>query len=156
MDPLPHHYAVTASALENGDALTDAPGLSELRVAPPTEFGGPGDRWSPETLLVAAVANCFILTFRAVARAAHLPWLSLACDARGTLDEVERVVQFTRVELRVRLTVPQGGDPARARRALERSERACLVSNSLKAPVALAAEVECRDAAAAGRTGVSV
>jgi organic hydroperoxide reductase OsmC/OhrA len=37
----------------------------------------PGNAWSPETSLVAAVADCFILTFRGVAQAAKFPWESL-------------------------------------------------------------------------------
>jgi organic hydroperoxide reductase OsmC/OhrA len=149
METLPHHYAVTASASESGDTATGARGLPELRVAAPAEFGGPGDRWSPETLLVAAVANCFILTFRAVAGAAHLPWTALVCHAHGTLDSIERVMQFTRVDLQVLLTLPQGVDPVRARRALERAERGCLVSRSLNAPVTLTADVKCAGTAVA-------
>jgi hypothetical protein len=37
--------------------------------AAPAEFGGPGDQWSPESLLAGAIASCFALTFRFVARA---------------------------------------------------------------------------------------
>jgi len=60
---------------------------------------GPGDRWSPETLLVGALADCFILTFRAVANASSLPWIRLRCEAEGVLDRVERMTRFTAVTL---------------------------------------------------------
>jgi organic hydroperoxide reductase OsmC/OhrA len=52
-----------------GDVTVCSARLPDLAIAPPAEFEGPGDRWSPETLLCASVANCFILTFRAYARA---------------------------------------------------------------------------------------
>jgi organic hydroperoxide reductase OsmC/OhrA len=40
-----------------------------LSTATPEEFGGPGDAWSPELLLLGAVESCFLFTFRAVAHA---------------------------------------------------------------------------------------
>jgi len=116
--------------------------LMMLRSASPAEFDGPGDRWSPETLLVGAVADCFILTFRAIANASKLSWLSLDCDVTGTLDRVDRVMQFTHFDLTAHLVVPAGVNAEAARHALEKAERNCLISSSLKAAVALDARVE--------------
>ena len=72
MQEFPHHYVAAASAESEGSVEVTSPGLESLETAGPAEFGGPGDLWSPETLLVAAVADCFILGFRAIARAARL------------------------------------------------------------------------------------
>jgi organic hydroperoxide reductase OsmC/OhrA len=131
----PHRYQVNATAEPNGEVLllTDGP-PRPLRSLPPTEFGGAGDRWSPETLLVAAVADCFALTFRAVAAVARLPWTSLECEADGTLDRVDRVTQFTGFEIRAHLRIPQGTREEDARRVLQRAKDNCLVSHSLKGP----------------------
>ena len=107
--------------------------MPSLETAGPVEFGGPGDRWSPEALLVAAIADCFVLTFRAIARASKLEWQSLRCDASGTLDKVDRVTQFTHFDLQVELTIPADGDAAKASRLLHRAEHHCLITNSLKA-----------------------
>ena len=141
MKEYPHLYHADATADVDGDVTIGSPALPRVISASPAEFGGPGNRWSPETLLVAAVADCFILTFRAVAAAARLPWISVRCGAEGTLDRLDRIVQFTEFRVRAALTVPPGTDEGQARRALERAERACLVSNSLKAPVHLEIEV---------------
>jgi len=119
-----------------------ADGLPRLQSASPAEFDGPGNRWSPETLLVGAVADCFILTFRAIAKASRVSWISLDCDVTGTLDRVDRVTQFTGFDMRAHLMVPAGEDTDRARQALEKAERNCLISRSLKAAVALDATVE--------------
>ena len=111
MHPYPHHYAVQAAATPEGDVPVSSQGLPDLATAPPAEFDGPGDRWSPETLLCAAVADCFLLSFRGVARAAKLPWTSLRCEVRGTLDRVDGKTRFTRIEVRGRARRARGHGP---------------------------------------------
>jgi organic hydroperoxide reductase OsmC/OhrA len=133
MDALPHRYVVTATGSGDGEIALETQRVPTLWSAPPVQFGGPGHRWSPETLIVAAVSDCFLLTFRAVAQASKLPWTLLRCEVDGTLDRVERVLQFTRFDLRAELHVPPGVDADLAQRLLQKAERACLISNSLKA-----------------------
>lgn len=69
MQPFPHHYSIVAAAATEGDVALRGDRLPPIFSAPPKEFGGPGDRWSPETLFVAAVADCFMLTFRGIVEA---------------------------------------------------------------------------------------
>jgi organic hydroperoxide reductase OsmC/OhrA len=137
MQDFPHLYRASADAATEGDIHLRSNDLPALRTASPAEFGGPGDRWSPETLLTGAVADCFILTFRAVAKASKLPWTALHCEVTGTLDRVDRVTQFTGFELHVDLHVPEGVDPELARKSLEKAERNCLITSSLKGTVHL-------------------
>lgn len=144
MSSYPHHYVASASALREGTVSLESRGLPALSTAPPAEFGGPGDHWSPETLCVGAVADCFILTFRAMARAAKLPWLSLRAEVVGTLDRVERATQFTHFTLRAELEVPSGVSEDAARAVLERAEHGCLIRNSLKATSQLEVRIETR------------
>jgi len=80
-----------------GILATHSGRLTTLDIAAPKEFNGPGDKWSPEELLVASVANCLILTFRAVANASNLEWSELSCEAKGTLEMIERKIQFTEI-----------------------------------------------------------
>ncbi len=141
MKPYPHRYSVAATAAPAGNVELSAEGLPAIPSAPPAEFDGPGDRWSPETLQIAAVADCFVLTFRAIARASKLDWSRLDCDAGGTLDRVEGKTRFVHFELRARLTLLPGGNVEMGRRLLEKAEKTCLVTNSLLAPVELIAEV---------------
>jgi peroxiredoxin-like protein len=141
MQDLPHHYHVNSSAEAEGNVILTADDLPQLVTAPPAEFGGPGNQWSPETLLVGAIADCFILTFRAIARASKLEWENMECSAEGVLERVERATRFTSVTLRATLTVPGGTDVDKARRLLEKSEEACLVTRSLLTEVHLEAEV---------------
>lgn len=141
MQQLPHHYFVAASADTDSGATLCAPGVPSLASATPAEFGGPGDRWSPESLLVAALADCFVLTFRGIAKNSRLSWTTVRCEATGVLDRVDRFTQFTAFELRAELTISSGTDPALAQRLLEKAEESCLIGNSLKAAITLETEI---------------
>jgi organic hydroperoxide reductase OsmC/OhrA len=141
MHPYPHSYRVSASGGATGTVQVASPSLPEITTAPPPEFDGPPGLWSPETLLCAAVANCFILTFRAVSRAAQFEWLTLECRVEGTLERVDNQARFTRFTTHAKLAVAPGGDAARARALLERAESACLVSNSLRGARTLDVEI---------------
>jgi peroxiredoxin-like protein len=142
MHQLPHHYKVEASAGPDGEAALSGDRLDTIPSASPVEFGGPGDRWSPETLLVAAVAGCFILSFRAIARASNLSWTSLKCEVDGTLERVEGAMRFTRFAVHATLTVSQDTNEERARRLLEKAEKSCLVTNSLSGETQLESKVQ--------------
>lgn len=141
MKGFPHHYSVAAATNVEGNVTLTSKGLAPIESAPPAEFDGPGDQWSPETLLVAAVVDCFILTFKAVARGAKMDWIALSCDAEGILDRVDNVSRFTEIRLHATLDVPQGTDEEKARRLLEKSEHACLITNSLKSESHLVTDV---------------
>jgi peroxiredoxin-like protein len=141
MKDLPHHYKVAATAGPDGDVSLSGEKMDVIRSAPPAEFGGPGDRWSPETLLVASVADCFVLSFRAVARASKLSWTSLSCEVEGTLERKEGAAKFTNFSINAALTVPEDTKEDRARRLLEKAEEICLITNSLSGATHLEIEV---------------
>ena len=131
MQDYPHYYKVAATAGPEGEVNLTGNKLQAIPSAPPAEFGGPGDKWSPETLLTAAVADCFILTFRAIARASKVTWTSLECQVEGTLERKDGVTRFTEFLVNATLTVPEDTREERAQRLLEKAEESCLVTNSL-------------------------
>jgi organic hydroperoxide reductase OsmC/OhrA len=141
MHPYPHVYDVAATGAQRGPVAVSAHALPVLETTPPPQFDGPEGSWSPETLLCAAVADCFVLTFRGIARAARMEWLKLECRVAGTLQRHDGVAQFTRFVTAATLTVADDVEPDRARALLERAEHACLVANSLRAERVLQAEI---------------
>jgi len=141
MKPLPHLYEVSLSGGPTGHATLLATGVPPLRSAPPKEFDGPGDAWSPEQFLLAAVGTCFMFTFRAVAQASKFDFSSLDLSGSGTVDREEGTTRFTEIVLRLRLTLANGADPERAQRMLEKGKNACLVTSSLSVPVRLESEI---------------
>lgn len=137
MQPFPHHYDAHLSGAPTGYVRISTAGLPDLSAAAPKDFDGPGDAWSPELLLLAAVETCFLLTLRAVASLSKVEFTALDVDVEGTVDRQNGVTRFTEIVLRPRLTVLPGTDRARALRAMEKSEKACLVSASLSTPIRL-------------------
>ncbi len=141
MKPLPHSYDVRLAGGPTGYATVSVSGVPGLRSAPPLDFDGPGDAWSPEHLLLAAVETCFLFTLRAVAQASRVEFASLELSATGTVDRKDGVTRFTEIVLRPKLALAPGADRDRALRALEKSERSCLVSASLGTPIRLEPEI---------------
>ena len=141
MQDLPHRYTATAQADPIENVAINSANLPQLASAPPPEFGGPGDQWSPEHLLAASVADCFILTFRAIAKASKLEWTDIQTTAEGVLDREDRVISFTAFTVKASLTLPTDADRDKAQRLLEKSEAACMITNSLKADVHLETEI---------------
>ena len=141
MHPFPHRYIVNAVVRPVGDVPLAAEGMRVIESAPPKEFDGPGNQWSPEQLLTAAVADCFVLNFRAIATASKFRWLELQASTRGTLDKAQGIMRFTRFETHAKLHVPAGTDLERAKRLLEKSESSCLVANSLSSERHLSVEI---------------
>lgn len=141
MHPYPHHYHAAAIGAPTGAVTASSPTLPDLSTAPPPEFDGPGGVWSPETLLIAAIADCFILTFRGVSRASKFEWSKLECTVEGVLERVDGVTQFTRYVTRAKLTAAPGVDRAKAAQLLEKAEHVCLVANSLKGARSIEVEI---------------
>jgi peroxiredoxin-like protein len=141
MKPLPHRYDVRLTGGPAGYATLSAPGVPELKSAPPLDFDGPGDAWSPEYLLLAAVETCFLFTLRAVAKASKIEFAALELSSEGIVDRQDGVTRFTEIVLRPRLTIPQGTDHDRALWVLQKSEQTCLVSASLRTPIRIEPEL---------------
>lgn len=141
MQPLPHEYVVTASGAAMGDVTLESASVPPITSEPPKEFGGSGTQWSPESLLVSAIADCFILSFRGIARASKLEWQDLKCEVTGTLAQVERTTKFTQYQIHASLTLPPDSDTAKGERLLHKAENICLITNSLNGTVSLTTEV---------------
>ncbi len=142
MEGYPHHYLAKASGGEEGSVVVSGEGLPPLETQSPPQFGGPEGVWSPETMLSAAVANCFILSFRAIARASKFEWTSLDCDVEGILDRPERSLYFTAFNVHATLKVPDDAKLELGQRLLEKAEQICLITASLKSEVVLTTDIQ--------------
>jgi peroxiredoxin-like protein len=141
MHPFPHRYIVNAAVRPDGDVPLSTEGVRVIESSAPKEFDGPGNQWSPEGLLTAAVADCLALGFRAIARASKFEWRHLDVRTQGTLDRIEGKMLFTRFETHAKLQVAAGADIERAKKLLEKAESSCLIANSLTAARHLTVEV---------------
>ncbi len=138
----PHNYKVMASASETGDIDVTADGLSTIKSGPPKAFGGSGEQWSPEDLFVAAAVDCFILTFRAMARMSKVSWVDIKCSADGILDKTSDGLRFTQLHITAELLIPSDGDTTKSEKLMERAKVNCLVTKSLTTETILHATVK--------------
>jgi peroxiredoxin-like protein len=132
-----HNYQVDLTFIENRKGTLSSPVLTQsVEVATPPEFpkGMPGI-WSPEHLFVAAISSCLMTTFLAVSENSKLPFISFNCEAIGKLDKVDGKFMITEVTLKPTLVIEQADQYDRAKRILEMSEKACLISNSVKSTI---------------------
>jgi len=141
MQALPHIYTVQTQGTCESQFTSSSKGIPDIIVAPPAEFGGPGDRWSPETLLLSAAANCFVLSFKAVARASKLSWKNIHCESIGKLDKVDRITSFTEITTKAKLTISDPNEKDKAIKLLEKAESVCLISNSLNSTLILECDI---------------
>lgn len=116
---------------------------TKIEVATPPEFdkGVPGI-WSPEHLYTASVLSCYMTTFLAIAEYSKLEFNSFDCSAEGILEKVDGKFLMTEITLKPVLVIEDDAKKDRALRIMEKSEKACLISNSIKTTVHLNAEVE--------------
>jgi len=141
MKPLPHRYEVRLSGGPSGYTTVSTKGVPDLQSAPPLDYDGPGDAWSPEHLMLAAVETCFLFTLRAVAKSSKVEFSALDLASEGIVDRQDGITRFTEIVLRPRLTVSSSADRDRALWILEKSARTCLVSASLATPIRLEPEI---------------
>jgi peroxiredoxin-like protein len=132
-----HNYQVDLTFTQDRKGTLSSPVLTQsVEVATPPEFpkGMPGI-WSPEHLFVAAISSCLMTTFLAVSENSKLPFVSFNCEAIGKLDKVDGKFMMTEVTLKPTLVIEQADQYDRAKRILEMSEKACLISNSVKSTI---------------------
>lgn len=114
----------------------------DIQIATPPEFRGHPGIWTPEDLLVASVNSCIMTTFLYFASRMNIDLVSYRSTAEGTLESGPDGLLFTEVTVKPHVTVASEEDRAKAQKALERSEKACLISRSMKATVAVRTQVD--------------
>lgn len=131
----PLHFEVTASGRGGVDKLWrtgPARGEPAVEAAIPPEFRGPGGGFSPEDLYAMALLNCFVATFKVLAKNSNLVYEEITAKGRLTVDRDEAGRPWMshmgiRVELRV-----GAGDKARGEQILKKTSGSCLILNSVR------------------------
>ena len=139
-----HIYKVDLQWRSERKGEISSPNLNQIiEVATPPEFPkGIEGLWSPEHLYTAAVSSCFMTTFLAIAENSNLEFHSFSCPAKGKLSKSEGRFVMSIIVLEPVLVIKHGQDLDKAGRMLEKAEKACLITNSIKAKVSLQPEVK--------------
>jgi len=125
-------------------------GLAKCESSPNTihfseaaELGGLQGRWTPEQLLLCALAGCFTTTFHDVARSAKFAYMDLEVEIEGSVRRSRSTgCNFNEILIRPRLKV-QGEDQCEAGlQLLRRTKSVCMISRAITVPQTLEPVVE--------------
>ncbi|MGE5111406.1 MAG: OsmC family protein [Acidobacteriaceae bacterium] len=108
-----------------------------LEFSAPPEFHGEAEMWTPETFFLAAVASCFVSTFRAIAEYSKFDSVALDVTVDGTIAKEQGGFRFTDVTVHPMLTVANDEDTDKGLKLLLKTEAACLISRSLNSKVSI-------------------
>ena len=139
----PHYYSVDVNWIEDRKGVMHSPDFNpqksnQIEVVTPPQFPkGIPDFWSPEHLFTAAVSSCFMTTFLSIAENSKLSFTSFTCKSSGKLEQVDGKFMMSEVILEPSITITDEKDMERAERILQKSEAACLISNSIKSTIKL-------------------
>ena len=134
-----HYYNVNLNWTLGRKGEISSPELdNSIKVATPPEFPkGVEGIWSPEHLLTASLVSCYMTTFLSIAENSKLEFHSFDCAAKGKLEMVDGKYLMTEIILEPTLVVHRDANLGRAERILQKSESACLISNSIKSKIIL-------------------
>ncbi len=138
-----HKYRVVAwwTSGQTGIAKSDST-PNAIHFTAPAQFGGLEGRWTPEDLLMTALASCFTTTFHAVARSSKFEYTDLAVEAQGTVRKTDTGYCFSEIVIRPILTIPDEEQRERAMSLLHKAQALCLVSRALATAKTFEARVE--------------
>ncbi|HXZ31822.1 MAG TPA: OsmC family protein [Terriglobales bacterium] len=125
-----HQHDRSFVALEQG-----VPRL--LHFSAPPEFGGEPGVWTPEHFFLAAVASCFIETFKVVAKASKLEFQGIEVGVDGLIEKDAGGLRFTKITIRPTLIAYSDDAHELGLRVLTKTERNCLIVRSLSSQIEL-------------------
>lgn len=118
------------------ELVVSAAGKHPLEGSADKPFRGDPARWNPEELLLAALAQCHLLSYLHVAVTVGVVVTAYEDDARGTMvEDGKGSGAFTEVVLRPRVTVADASMADAARAAHARANELCFIANSVNFPV---------------------
>ena len=125
-----HHVVAWWTSGPAGIAKSDSAPNAIHFTAPP-EFGGLEGRWTPEDLLMTALASCFTTTFHAIAGCSNFEYTDLAVEAEGTVGKTDNGYCFSEIVIRPSLTIPNEEQRGWAISLLDKAKVLCSVSLAL-------------------------
>lgn len=127
-----HKFRVVAwwSSGRTGIAKSDS-APNAIHFTAPVDFGGVEGRWTPEDLLLGAIASCFTTTFRAIADRSKFEYVDLQMEVAGNVTQSDSGYGFTEISIRANLAIAREEDKELAVKLLHKTKALCLVARAL-------------------------
>lgn len=138
-----HVYTTSLRYTEQRKGMLSAEGLPSFEVATPPQFPqGHEGIWSPEHLFVAAAEVCLMTTFLSIAEKSRLEFVEYTSSAEGVLEQTAEGMLMTKIIIKPKVIIQDASKVERAFLLLEKAEKYCLISNSMKSEVSIKPTVE--------------
>jgi peroxiredoxin-like protein len=121
--------------------VVSANALRSFSVSTPPEFGGPEGEWTPEHLFLSSITSCFMSTYLVFVNKMKIENTGFECTATGQVEIVDGKYKFTYIHIYPRAFVGKDADVERAKVAMEKTKKYCLISNSVNAEIVQHPEV---------------
>ena len=122
-------------------AIVGSSSLKTIAVSTSPEFGGADGEWSPEHLFLSSITSCFMSTYLVFVNKMKIENTGFECAATGQVEMVDGKYKFTYIHIYPKAFVGNDIDVERARVALEKTKKYCLISNSVNAEIVQHPEV---------------
>lgn len=150
MDPI-YKYRTVARWTSSQTGLVESDSAADVvHFCAPPEFGGLERRWTPEDLLLAALATCFTITFRGIAARSKFEYIDFHVEVEGTVKKGESGYAFSAIVFRPMLSIHNEEKRDRALNLLLKAKNGCLVSKALALAPTLEPHVEVGNVASVG------
>lgn len=144
-----HVFEASAVWEGNSDSVgtVTTPGGLHTTCAVPAEFKGPGGHCSPEELMLAALASCYIITIAFMCEIKKLPLLKQTMRLEGEVgrDPESKKTRFLHIFIEIQMTVAPDATDTQKEAILQAAKDAksrCFVSNSLRDDVHIDVDAE--------------
>ncbi|BDI22040.1 OsmC family protein [Herbiconiux sp. L3-i23] len=115
--------------------IVSAPSKQPIEASAARVFHGDADRWNPEELLIAALAECHMLSYLHTAVRAGVTVVAYRDDATGTMAQQGNGGRFTEVTLRPQVVVADEAQIELAQALHAEASADCFIAASVNFPV---------------------
>ncbi len=115
--------------------------LKSFAVSTAPEFGGPEGEWSAEHLFLSSITSCFMSTYLSIVNKMKIENTGFECTATGQVEIIDGKYKFTFIHIYPKAFVGNDVDVERARVAMEKAKKYCLIANSVNAEIVQHPEV---------------
>lgn len=109
-------------------------------ISTPSQLDGPGTGANPEELLIAAAANCYLITLAAILSNRKVEYSQLEISSDGIISKDGKHLNFEKIIHKPVIHVANLDSEEAIIQLAERAEKACFISQTLKGNVEVSVE----------------
>jgi organic hydroperoxide reductase OsmC/OhrA len=135
-------FKTTVKWIEGKKGNLYSSGKPSIEISTPPEFSGPRGYWSPEEFFLCSINSCIMTTFIYFAEKFSFSFLSYKSEIEGKVSFEEGKLVFSSVTVKPIIKVENEVNKEKAKQAIEKSEKYCLISSSVKSKITLLPKIE--------------